>query len=238
MIEQFRRNVAQGVENIGMGEAEAVVGVVFHDEDDTLPGVVRTAQEGLERMGLAGKSMVVCVGLAGGGAALDAAVDEGGVPVRGFLLDRGIEGRGWCVRAIMEAASRSGSPLMLIPPNLSPQDADEPGRGYSPSWISKLLGAVRDQEQDLALAHFCLHPLAHSVESLLAFPILSGVFGQKLRQPTPGVFAVSYRLVRTCLASEEGWHMESGTYGFDPWLVVHALVKGMSICVVPLGLSS
>lgn len=223
---------------LGLEKLEAIVGVPFHDEDDTLPGVVRTAREGLLAMGLAGRSAVVCVGPEIGRDALEAAVGEDSVPARGFLLGRGIEGRGWCVRAIMEAAARSGAALVLLPPGLAPQDGDEAGEGYSPSWIPRLLGPVRDQAQDLVLARFSRHPLANSVESLLVFPIVTGVFGLRLRQPTPGVYALSYRLTRLCLASEDDWHVESGIHGFDPWLTTCAIVKGVPMCVVPLGVAS
>ncbi|MFH1755521.1 MAG: hypothetical protein ABIA59_07435, partial [Candidatus Latescibacterota bacterium] len=41
---------------------EVIVGIPFHDEDDTIAGVVDTARRGLERLGLKGKSIILCVG--------------------------------------------------------------------------------------------------------------------------------------------------------------------------------
>ena len=98
---------------------EAVVGIPFYDEDDTLPGVVETACRGLALAGLSGKSIVLCVGPEGSTAALDAALKKAevdhGVLVHGFLHTRGLEGRGCCNHSILEAASRFGVPLVLLP---------------------------------------------------------------------------------------------------------------------------
>jgi predicted GH43/DUF377 family glycosyl hydrolase len=90
-------------------------------------------------------------------------------------------------------------------------------------------------DQDLALARFSRHPLAQPVESLLAFPVIAGVFGFRLRQPTSKVVALSQRFVHQCLATTDLWASETGSYGFDAWLVTRALAEGLSICEVPLG---
>ena len=65
-------------------------------------------------------------------------------------------------------------------------------------WIADLLGPIRRDEQDLALARFERHPLVHTVESLFAYPLITEVFGFRVRQPTPHVSAMSPRLVRSC----------------------------------------
>jgi predicted GH43/DUF377 family glycosyl hydrolase len=241
-IRQFERDVERGLAPIADLEGiEAVVGIPFYDEDDTLPGVVRTARRGLEQAGLAGKSIVVCIGPDGAEDALNAALDESsheeGVPVHGFLHSRGQGGRGCCNRSVLETASRLGASLLLLPPDISPQSkgVDDAGRGFSPLWIGRLLEPIRDHEHDLVLPRFSRDPLSHAVESFLSYPVVTGVFGFRLRQPTPGVQAMAHRLVRSCLSASDFWSEDVGSYGFDPWLVAHALVGGFAICEVPLG---
>ncbi len=244
LLEQFKDDAKRGLEPlVGLEGVDAVVGIPFRNGDDALCGVVQTARRGLERMGLSGRAIILCVGPKGSKATLDAALAGNGperdIPAHGFLLGPNLKGHGWNIRGIMEAASWLGSPLIVLRPDLTPQPdgADEEGRGFSPRWIHRLLTPVRDDAQDLALAHFSRHPLAHPVESLLVFPVIAGVFGFRLRQPTPGVFAVSHKLVRSCLSSAERWSREAGIYGFDPWLVLHTLVEGFRICEVPLGVA-
>lgn len=241
-IRQFERDVERGLAPIADVEGiEAVVGIPFYDEDDTLPGVVRTAQRGLEQAGLAGKSIVCCVGPDGGEDALNAALDEGnrnhGVPVHGFLHSRGQGGRGCCNRSVLEVASRLGASLLLLPPDISPQTkgADTAGYGFSPVWIERLLEPIRDHKHDLVLPRFSRDPLSRAVEAFLTYPVVTGVFGFRLRQPTPGVLATAHRLVRSCLSASDFWSEDVGSYGFDPWLIAHALVGNLAICEVPLG---
>ncbi|MCP4605749.1 MAG: hypothetical protein GY847_35380 [Proteobacteria bacterium] len=247
LLEQFDDDLARGFDVItGIDNVEAVVGIPFRDEDDTLFHVVQIARLGLEKAGLSGRSVVLIVGPKEerAEAALNAILAWDGsdkaVPVRGFLLDRNFEGRGWSIRAIMEIASRLGCPLVLLPPDLLSQfDREGSGDfGFSPSWITRILDPIRANGQDLVLARYCLHPFSHPVESLLAFPILAGVFGFRLRQPTPGVRAMSHKLMHNCLLANRGWPKEIGTFGFDPWLVVQALTAELSICEVSLGLAS
>ena len=241
-LAQMEADIEKGLSPISHLEGiEAIVGIPFYDEDDTLPGVVETACRGLKQAGLSGKSIVLCVGPEGSTAALDAALNHGksdhGIFVHGFLHTRGLEGRGCCNHSILEAASRFGAPLVLLPPDISPQSqgVDEEGQGFSPIWIERLLTPVHKQKQDLALPRFSRDPLARAVESFIASPVFTGVFGFRLRQPTPGVMALSASLVRSCLSAPDFGSEDPGAYGFDPWLVTHALVEEMVICEVPLG---
>ncbi len=241
----FASEIARAEETLGdLKDIEVVVGIPFQNGDVILPNIVQTARQGLENMGLAGRAVVACVGPWGGSAALDMVLaqinPDGEVAVRGFLLGEDFEGRGWSIRALMKIASKYKCPLVLLRPDLTPQPggADEEGQGFSPRWIHRLHYAVSKHGQDLALAQFSRHPFAHPVESLLAYPVIAGVFGFSLRQPTPGIFALSHRLNLSCLSEAEKWSEETGNYGFDPWVVAHALVEELSICGVPLGAAS
>jgi predicted GH43/DUF377 family glycosyl hydrolase len=225
----------------GLGEhrdLDVVVGIPFHNEIDTLGGVVETVRAGLQQNGMAGRSVILCAGPERARPVFDAAAKKGAwgddIPVNCLMLGNGLEGRGWSIRAIMVAATRFRAPLILLPPNLVPSEGDGDHAGFSPGWIERLL-APMDQDQDLALARFSRHPLAQPVESFLAYPAIAAVFGFRLRQPTPGVVAISQKLLHSCLAAPDIWANETGAYGFDAWLVTRALSEDMSVCEVPLG---
>ncbi len=230
----------------GPQNPKMVVGIPFQDEDDTIPMVVQTARIGLAQIGLDVDATVLCVGSRNGKNTLKKIlIKKGsteGPEVHGFLLKGELSGRGWSARAIIEMAGELKSPVILLTPDLTPQenDADEPGFGFAPHWIGRLFEAVTsgDGDQDLALARFSRHYLAHSVESLLVFPIMTGVFGFRLRQPMSGVCSLSTRMVRTLIESDSPWSDDVGIYGFYPWLTILALQKDMNICEVPLGLAS
>jgi predicted GH43/DUF377 family glycosyl hydrolase len=219
-------------------DLDAVVGIPFHNEIDTLGDVVETARAGLERMGLADRAVVLCAGPDRGKTVFDAVIKTVGqndrIPTHDLILGSGLDGRGWSIRALMVAATRLRAPLVLLPPNLLLSQGVDDAVGLSPEWIEHLLVPM-NQGQDLALARFNRHPLAQPVESFLAFPVIAAVFGFRLRQPTPGVVAISQKLVHHCLAAADMWASETGSYGFDAWLVTRALSEGLSVCEVPLG---
>ncbi len=218
----------------------AIVGIPFHEEVDTLGGVVETAREGLKAIGLGGESVVMCAGPKRGSRVLTKVLKSVGqdedIPVHRLLLGEGLDGRGWSIRALMVAATRFKAPLVLLPPNLVPAEGEAPGNGggFSPEWIGRLLAPLQE-EVDLSLGRFNRHPLAQPVESFLAYPVIAAVFGFRLRQPTPGVVGISQRLVHHCLAAPDLWASETGSYGFDAWMVTRALAEDLSICEVPLG---
>jgi predicted GH43/DUF377 family glycosyl hydrolase len=241
-LEQFEADIERGLEPLsGMEQIEAVVGISFYDEDDTLPGVIQTARRGLAQAGLAERSVVICVGPEGSSSTLEVALTKSGpdhgVPVHGFLHSRNVQTPGCCNRSALEAANRLGATLVLLPPDISsqPKDADVEGAGFSPRWIQQLLSPVLAHGKDLTFPRFSRDPVARSVESFLAYPVMTGVLGFRLRQPTPDVMALSHRLIRSCLSATDLWSEEPGTYGFAPWLVAHTLAEDMAICEVPLG---
>ena len=245
LIERFDEDVRRRIDSLEeFRDIDVIVGIPFHTEEETLPGVVRTACAGLEMMDLADRSLVLCVGPDEGEAALENAIESGGrdstVPVRGFLLERGIEGRSLTTCAVMRAAARFKVPVVLLTPDLiaQPDDAGRDGSGFSPHWIPRLLEPVRDQSQDVVLAHFIHSPLDHPVEALLTYPFIAGIFGLQIRQPTPGTFALSTDVIQMCIGGTDIHTSETGIYGLDTWLIIHAISGGMNICTVPLGISA
>lgn len=228
-------------------DVQAIIGIPFHNETETLGGVISAARAGLEKMGLSSKSIVLCTGPERGRHTFDEVIKQvgadGGVPAKVLLLNHAFDGRGWSIRAMMMAATKLRAPLVLLPPNLLPTKcSDDSGSApvvcttcFSAEWIEHLLTPIINEDQDLALARFNRHPLDQPVESFLAFPVIAAVFGFRLRQPTPGVFAMSKRLIHMCLAAHDMWASKTGAYGFDAWLVMRALIEDLDICEVPLG---
>ncbi|MDJ0761669.1 MAG: hypothetical protein QNJ97_01675 [Myxococcota bacterium] len=245
LLEQLSRDVNRGFEVLaGLRGIDVIVGIAFINEDDTLPDVVTVARTGLQRAGLSGRSAIVCVGPEAGKSALDHALTRDGsdtrIPVYGFLLHQRLEGRGWGIHAIMNSVARSNSALILLPPDVIPQNGNGNGEdeGFCPGWIPRLIEPITAQGQDLALARFAEHPFANPVASLLVYPVMAGVFGCRIPQATPGVMAMSQRLVRTCLSEKQTWPNDAGIFGFDPWVGIHALTSDLAMCEVPLGKAS
>ena len=111
LVELFERETGRGIEKLEAHSGlDVIVGIPLVDEGHLLEEVVKTVTMGLEQSGLADRAAILVVGSAGGEAELGAIADpEGSPPLCGFLLDRELQGRGWSIRALLEAASRKGS---------------------------------------------------------------------------------------------------------------------------------
>ncbi len=245
MMSLLRENVERGAGSLlrGVGPVEAVVGVPFFNEVDSLLNVVCTARQGLVDAGLGVVGWVVLVGPVGGGELLAGVLShcpEEGPPVVGVLLDHQLTGRGWSAMALMEISGRTGAKLILLSPKLEaqPEGQDAVGKGFASHWIGRLYDAVTRNDIDLALARFSHSPLAHPVESILASPLITGVLGCRIRQPMPGALAISSRLGNACVDVGGQWSNECGMFGFDAWLTAYAALKGFPIGEVNLGLAS
>lgn len=236
-LERLRGDVNELMDKIGdVAPIEVIVGIPFYDEDDTLPGVVDTARAGLKDLGLTGKSAIVCVGPSEHDRDLKRALkrrSRNRIPTIGFGHTHGVEGHGWALRTILEVAARCNAALVVLRPNLVAKGGDD--GGFASTWIEYLLRPVREQGQALALARFNRHTLSHPVDSLITYPVLAEVFAFRLRQPTPGVMALSATLAQSFSSSSGGWPAECGVYGFDTWMVTRTIETDQPICEVPLG---
>lgn len=240
--ERQQADMNEVLDRVGdLSSCEVIVGIPFHDEDDTIAGIVDTSRVGLQRLGLTGKAAILCVGPREHERRISRSLKNRArsrIPAYAFGHSHGLEGHGWGLRTIIEATRTCGASLIILRPNLNPQEGEEPGGGLSPLWIESLLRPVRDMGQGLALARFTRHVFEHPVDSLLAYPVMAGLFGLRLREPTGGVMALSAKLVQACASASSAWPRECGVYGFDTWIVTRALRAALPICEVRLGLAS
>ncbi len=154
-----------------------------------------------------------------------------------FLLnERELNGRGWCIRAMMEFAADLHAHLIVLSADLLARDADGRQEGFGGDWIPRLTLPLLDYDVDLVIPRYVDHYLDCVVQSHLAHPLIASTFGTRIRQPIAGEYGISYKLLRACLRDYTEWFKDSGTYGFDPWLTTTAIVSGARMCEVRMGL--
>jgi len=243
LITRVRKRMHSATRNFAkINRADLVVGIPFYDEEDSIGGVVEAAVAGLKEYYPDKESVLLCVGSPRGGQALEKVrqvgkAERNGVPVYGFLLkDRELNGRGWSIRAMMEFAAELHAHLIVLSADLLPTSNSGHEGGFGRDWVHRLAHPVLDSNIDLVIPRYVYHYLDCVTQSHLAYPLITAVFGTRIRQPITGEYGISYRLLRTCLREYTDWSADTGTYGFDPWLTMTAIVTGAQVCEVRMGL--
>ncbi|HHW03340.1 MAG TPA: glycosidase [Thermoanaerobacterales bacterium] len=211
-------------------KADVIIGIPFYnDEEETLRKVVSIALDSLQTQQL--QKLVVCAGDPAGGLALNKLMEEyKDVPVATFLMPRGINGKGWSIRAIFELARLYEADVILLEAGLDSRE----NMGLKPEWIDRLARPILD-EYDMAIASFRRHPFEDMAGAMMVSPFISALYGIKLSDPISGVFSISHDLVEDFCAEFDQCREVVGGYGIDPWLVTTALRWGKRICEVQLG---
>ena len=211
------------------GTIDIVIGIPFYNEKDTLPDVIKTAAEGLKSY--PGEKLILCVGDPAGQEALEAIKDVGcSVPCISVLMEQGINGRGFSIRAIMEVAKRLGADVALLEADLKRKR----DWGFKPSWVERLIYPLAEG-YDVVLADFRRHYFEDTTGDLFVKPLLESLYGWRISDPLSGTYALSHDVISDFCSEINQWYECAGGYGVNPWLVTRAITGGMSMCEVSLG---
>ncbi|MDI6600150.1 MAG: glycosidase [Thermoanaerobacteraceae bacterium] len=218
-------NEIQNLEYIDM-----VVGIPFYNEKESLRYVIKTAEEGLKAFPDM-KKLIVCAGDPAGKEAMEAINGiDCEVPCLFFLMEPGINGRGFSMRAIMEIAKRLEADAVFLEADLK----REGEWGFKPSWIERLIYPLTEG-YDIIFTSFRRHYFEDTTGDLLARPILESLYSCQLKDPLSGIYAISHDLIEDYCSNVNQWYEYAGGYGVDPWMVTRAIVWDKKICEVSLG---
>ena len=223
-----------------IGQADIVVGIPFYNEAATIGHVFASIQEGLREFYPQKSCVILCAGDQAGQEALEvvneAPVEEDKVSKIAFLLDKRICGRGWALKAIMELAATLGADLALFEADMISKAAKDGTLGLSPEWVQLLLKPIKEAGMDFVIPRFNRHPFDATVTNMLAYPLISSIYGVKIREPNKGEFGLSSKLVGMCLKEArkpDFFHAEG--HGIDILLTTCAITNRVKICQVDLG---
>jgi len=222
-----------------MGQADIVVAIPFYNEADTIGHVFTVVQEGLRRFYPQKRCVIICAGASVGGKALEV-IDgvrlQRNVNRIAFLLDRRTNSRGWALRAIMELASILGADLAIFEADLMSREGKDGTLGLSPEWVRLLLEPIKKEGMDFIIPKFNRHPFDATITNMIAYPLISSIYGVKVHEPRKGEFGLSNKLIGICL--KEGGQTEfanAGGCGADILLATTAITNKVKICEVDLG---
>jgi len=139
---------------------------------------------------------------------------------------RGSSGKGNAMRAVFQAALDLGvSGCAMI---------DGDNRAITPEWVNNLLTPVVREGFDYVTPYYKRYKYDGTITNLIVYPLVTSLYGRKLRQPIGGDFGLSRTFIET-LSKQDVWDVFVGQFGIDVWMTISAITGNANICQANLG---
>lgn len=211
-----------------MGGADVMVAIPAYNNERTISHVMKTAAEGLSTFFADKKSVLfVCEG-----GSLDETKNVAFMTDIGMTVNkivgtyRGESGKGNALRAVFQAARDLGVQGCTL--------IDGDMRSLTPDWVNNLLGPVVREGFDFVAPFYRRYKYDGTITNLIVYPLVTSLYGKKLRQPIGGDFGMSAGFIEM-LARQDVWDVFVGQFGIDVWMTITAITGGSKICEANLG---
>ena len=226
MFPAMSPEIAAAVKDVGT--ADVMVAIPAYNNEGSISGVMRTVAEGLSTFFADRKTVIfVCEG-----GSLDETKNVARRTDIGLTVGkvvgtyRGAPGKGNALRAVFQAARDLGvQGCALI-------DADN--RSITPDWVNNLLAPVVREGFDYVTPFYRRYKYDGTITNLIVYPLVTSLYGMKLRQPIGGDFGMSGAFIDR-LETQDVWDVFVGQFGIDVWMTISAITGGARICQANLG---
>ncbi len=220
--EQIRERIAD------IGSADILVAIPSFNNEETISNVMKVVSEGL--LGFFGDRK--CVVFVCDGGSLDNTKKEARRTTIGITIEkivgtyRGTSGKGNALRAVFYAACELGVKACAL------IDADT--RSITPDWINNLLYPVIYEGYDYVTPYYRRYKHDGTITNLLVYPLVTSLYGKKLRQPIGGDFGISRKMLENFIR-QDAWDIFVEQFGIDVWMTITAITRGAKMCQARLG---
>jgi glucosylglycerate synthase len=142
------------------------------------------------------------------------------------VIYQGPSGKGTAVRALFEVARELGVKAMVM--------VDSDLRSIVPEWVELLAGPILKGGYDFVAPLYARYKYDGTITNNISYPLTRALYGQRIRQPIGGDFAVSGDLVNRYLEIDTFDEL-TARFGIDIWMTHTAINEGFAICQSRLG---
>ncbi len=213
----------------GIGQADILVGIPSFRNETTIVNVVKTVSEGLTKY--FPKLKAVIVNSDGGSE------DNTQQAVRRTPIPREIDkiitayqgqsGKGSAFHTIFEIADRLNVRVCIV--------VDSDLRSITPEWVHLLGDPIYKHNYGFVTPHYFRYKYDGTITNSIAYPLTSALYGQVIRQPIGGDFALSGSLAKI-FAHQDIWQTDIAKFGIDIWMTTMAICEGFRICQSSMGI--
>jgi len=221
-----------------MGDFNLIIGIPFYNESESIIPIINAAINGVISYPVKINAAIICAGDPAGQCVVDAINERtihADVPIKAFLMQEGINGKGWSTRAILEIAKRLHADVAMLEADLICAEEHQT-YGMSPQWITQLLDPIYNDSYSVALASFSYNPMDNPISSLIAGPLFASVYGYRLDDPMSGIWAITADVVEEATEQmNRQWNSRIGGYGIDAFMSCVEITSQQNICRIMLG---
>jgi glycosyltransferase involved in cell wall biosynthesis len=139
---------------------------------------------------------------------------------------QGTSGKGTAVRALFEVARELKVKAMVM--------VDSDLRSIVPEWVELLVGPILKGGYDFVAPMYARFKYDGTITNNIAYPLTRALYGQRIRQPIGGDFAVSGDLVSRYVELDTFDEL-TARFGIDIWMTHSAINEGFAVCQARLG---
>ena len=210
----------------GVTEAEIAVVIPSYQEADSIAHPTKVASEGLRKYFPDKTGVIINADNASPDGTEDVFLGtETDVPKIYITTPENTPGKGWnFANAFRRTYSLGTRAIVCVDADLI---------SITPEWIRYMAEPVLEQGLDYLTPLYSRHKYDGTITNNICYPLIYGIFGQDIRQPIGGDFALSGRLARHLVSVP--WHRTTHQYGIDIFMTMQALLGDFKIAQVGLG---
>jgi len=207
-------------------EAELAVVIPSYQEADSIAYPTQVVSQGLTKYFPDRKSVIINADNASPDGTEEVFLGtETAAPKIYITTPENTPGKGWnFANSFRKAYSLGVRALVCV-------DADL--LSITPEWVKYMASPILDEGYDYLTPLYSRHKYDGTITNNICYPLIYGVFGQDIRQPIGGDFALSSRLAQHLVSVP--WHRTTHEYGIDIFMTMQALLGGFRIGQVGLG---
>ncbi len=234
IVSEYKRSIKDLKKSLSeYGYFDLVIGIPFFKENETLTGILKTVENGVRQYYSDKKVLIIGVGVKGfseqGKEVFDNTQIHNSCTKKISTLIP-IRGKGWGMRVALDMANILDTDLIFLDADLR-TTIDKNGKkiGLLPDTIKWIYSTIIQRNYDYVCPYYIRHKWDGTITNFICYPIISSLYGKRIRQPIGGEIGLSKRFVKVLLKQPDSWFTDIGTYGIDIWITVEAIVNKMSI---------
>lgn len=208
--------------------ADILVGIPSFRNAKTIADVVSTASEGLARHFSGLRAVIVNSDGGSEDRTREVVLETPVAPGIEKIVTpyRGPAGKGSAFHTIFEIADRLKVKVAIV--------VDSDLRSITPEWIRLLGEPIYKHNFGFVTPYYFRYKYDGTITNAIAYPLTRALYGQMIRQPIGGEFALTGSLAKV-FSHQDIWSSDIARFGIDIWMTTTAINEGFRVCQASMG---